>query len=275
MLFLAVGAGLFVLAYAAGEAADRRGDARVLLISLAFLATGGFLGLHALGTPASCSRDEHAGFKVAIPVGLLVLAALFAVASAFVDVRPDVRAAGVVRHRVALRRAVLGAMAVWFAWTVAELPPLRRAQQRGRRRTACWPRSPASARSSTRVAAVRYWFVYRDRLEPAAGQRDRLLRPARRGDDRRRAHRRARLARELVGVARADRRRLPRGRLRRPPRVARRALPRRSTSPPRASAARRSACCSATSPASRRSPSARRRPRSRPCSTPTTRSRRR
>jgi hypothetical protein len=32
-----------VLAYSAGEAALRRGDARVLLIALAFLATGGFL----------------------------------------------------------------------------------------------------------------------------------------------------------------------------------------------------------------------------------------
>jgi adenylate cyclase len=49
-VFLAVGVALFVLAYAAGGAANRRGDARVLLISLAFLATGGFLGLHALGT---------------------------------------------------------------------------------------------------------------------------------------------------------------------------------------------------------------------------------
>src|SRR5262245_63642835 len=41
-LFLAVGVALFVLAFAAGSAANRRGDARVLLISLAFLATGGF-----------------------------------------------------------------------------------------------------------------------------------------------------------------------------------------------------------------------------------------
>ena len=56
VLFLSVGAVDFVLAYAAGEAAERRGDARVLLMSLAFLATGGFLALHALGTPGSSSR---------------------------------------------------------------------------------------------------------------------------------------------------------------------------------------------------------------------------
>ena len=41
----------FVLGYAAGDAANRRRDARVFLLSLAFMATGGFLGLHALGTP--------------------------------------------------------------------------------------------------------------------------------------------------------------------------------------------------------------------------------
>src|SRR5262245_4466107 len=41
VLFLAVGTGAFVLAYLAGQAADRRGDARVFLLSLAFLVTGG------------------------------------------------------------------------------------------------------------------------------------------------------------------------------------------------------------------------------------------
>src|SRR5688500_13521036 len=59
-LFLAVGVGVFVLAYAAGGAANRRGDARVLLISLAFLSTGGFLRLHALGTAGVLFTHEHA-----------------------------------------------------------------------------------------------------------------------------------------------------------------------------------------------------------------------
>ena len=76
-LFLTVGLGVFVLAFAAGDAANRRGDARVLLISLAFLATGGFLGLHALGTAGVLFTHEYAGFKIANPVGL-VLASLFA-----------------------------------------------------------------------------------------------------------------------------------------------------------------------------------------------------
>ncbi len=76
MLFLTVGAVDFLLAYAAGEAAKRRGDARVFLLSLAFLATGGFLGLHAFGTAGVLFDEPLAGFKVAIPVGCCV-AALF------------------------------------------------------------------------------------------------------------------------------------------------------------------------------------------------------
>src|SRR5687768_15141785 len=122
IVFLAVGVGVFMLAYAAGAAATRRGDARVLLISLAFLATGGFLGLHALGTAGVLFTHGYAGFKVANPVGLVV-AALFALASAFVDLRPSL-APRVMRHRAALRRTVLAAVAVWFVWTILELPPL-------------------------------------------------------------------------------------------------------------------------------------------------------
>ncbi|HET9561328.1 MAG TPA: hypothetical protein VFP01_04435, partial [Propionibacteriaceae bacterium] len=36
-----------VLAYVTGEAAGRRGDARLLYVSLAFLSSAGFLALHA------------------------------------------------------------------------------------------------------------------------------------------------------------------------------------------------------------------------------------
>jgi hypothetical protein len=56
VVFGIAGAVAFVLGYAAGEAANRRGDARVLLLSLAFMATGGFFALQPSGRPASCSR---------------------------------------------------------------------------------------------------------------------------------------------------------------------------------------------------------------------------
>src|SRR5947207_10154705 len=87
VVFGLVGAVAFILGYAAGEAANRRGDARVLLLSLAFMATGGFLGIHALGTPEVLFSQDYAGFQVAIPVGLLA-SAVFAFGSAFVDFRP-------------------------------------------------------------------------------------------------------------------------------------------------------------------------------------------
>src|SRR5215203_4051365 len=40
-----------VLAYATNAAAARHRDARVILVSLAFLVAAGFFGLHALATP--------------------------------------------------------------------------------------------------------------------------------------------------------------------------------------------------------------------------------
>jgi hypothetical protein len=55
VVFGFVGAVALVLGYAAGEAAKRRGDARVLLLSLAFMATGGFMGFTRSERPASSS----------------------------------------------------------------------------------------------------------------------------------------------------------------------------------------------------------------------------
>jgi adenylate cyclase len=122
VVFGLVGALAVALGYGAGEAANRRGDARVLLLSLAFMATGGFVWLHAVGTPSILFSREHAGFQVAIPVGLLV-SAFFAFGSAFVDLRPEVGDV-LIRRRTLLRVGVLVAIAAWFAWTVADLPPL-------------------------------------------------------------------------------------------------------------------------------------------------------
>jgi adenylate cyclase len=162
-----VGTIAFVLGFAAGEAANRRGDARVLLLSLAFMATGGFMGLHALGTQGVLFSGDHSGFKVAIPVGLLVSAG-FAAASAFVDVRPEF-ARLAMRHRRLLRATVLAAMGGWFVWTVLNLPPLD------------GPDSEAARGSLLAVFAIvgtivyavsaaRYWTLFRQRpnLLPAA-----------------------------------------------------------------------------------------------------------
>jgi hypothetical protein len=112
IVFGIVGLVAFLLGYAAGEAATRRGDARVLLLSLAFMATGVFLALHALGTPGILFTRDLAGFKVAIPVGLL-LSAVFAAGSAFVDLSPGVGAL-VIRRRTVLRAGLVAATGAWL-----------------------------------------------------------------------------------------------------------------------------------------------------------------
>ena len=53
-----------VLAYATHAAAARHRDARVILVSLAFLAAAGFLGLHALATPGVLLHGPNTGFTI-------------------------------------------------------------------------------------------------------------------------------------------------------------------------------------------------------------------
>ena len=161
VVFGIVGATAFLLGYAAGEAANRRGDARVLLLSLAFMATGGFLGLHAIGTPEILFSQEYAGFQVAIPVGLLV-SAVFALGSAFVDVRPGI-APILIRRRALLRIAVLVAMGLWFAWTVASLPPLRGPGSEAAAANGLVAVIAVVGTTMYAVSAGRYWAIYRRR----------------------------------------------------------------------------------------------------------------
>jgi len=58
----------------ASEAAARRDDDRTFLVSMALLASAGFLGLHALATPGVLLDHTTAGFSVAARVGLLLAA---------------------------------------------------------------------------------------------------------------------------------------------------------------------------------------------------------
>ena len=80
-LVLAVAVLNVALAYFTNEAALRRGDARLVLISLAFLASAGFLGLHALATPGVIVSAPNLGFVIATPI-VLTIAAVFAAFSA-------------------------------------------------------------------------------------------------------------------------------------------------------------------------------------------------
>jgi adenylate cyclase len=110
-----------VLAYATGDAAARRGDARLSHVSLAFLSSAGFLGLHALATPGVRLDAPNLGFAVATPVGV-ALGSLFAVRST----REFSGDAAVAEVRLArrLRWVLLALMLVWGVVSLAGLPPL-------------------------------------------------------------------------------------------------------------------------------------------------------
>jgi adenylate cyclase len=109
-----------VLGYAVGVAARRRRDARLFLVSLAFVSAAGFLGLHALATPGVLI-GKNSGFELATPVGL-VLAGLFAAASGL-PLRPRA-AERVLQWSWPLIVALSVVMAGWAAVSLAELEPL-------------------------------------------------------------------------------------------------------------------------------------------------------
>ena len=107
-----------VLAYATGEAARRRGDSRLFLISLAFLVSAGFLGMHALATPGVLLDGKNAGFVIATPIGLLGAGALAALSA---------RVGGTDIGRLQpLRAFVVVGLVLWGAWSLSSLPPLDR-----------------------------------------------------------------------------------------------------------------------------------------------------
>ncbi|HEX6576903.1 MAG TPA: adenylate/guanylate cyclase domain-containing protein [Jiangellaceae bacterium] len=120
-LVLASAAISAVLAYGTGVAALRRGDARVLLVSLAFLAAAGFLGLHALATPGVLLQTPNAGFVVATPIGIALGSVLAAMSG--VDLSGS-RAVSAMRLGRGLRVALLALMVLWAVVSLAQLPPL-------------------------------------------------------------------------------------------------------------------------------------------------------
>ena len=110
------------LAYVTNEAASRHADARIFLVSLAFLLSAGFLGLHALATPGALLPEPNAGFVIATPVGL-ILAALVSAASVSPLAGPHAKA--VLGHRQLLRGSAIGLLVAWGAVSLLRLDPLR------------------------------------------------------------------------------------------------------------------------------------------------------
>jgi adenylate cyclase len=102
-------------------AARRRRDARLFIVSLAFGAASGFLGLHALATPGVLLGGTNAGFELATPVGLVLGGVLAALSG--LELGPGA-SARVIRLSVPLMGALAAVLVVWAAVSVSEVPPL-------------------------------------------------------------------------------------------------------------------------------------------------------
>ncbi len=161
-LVVLVGALSFAIGFLLAEAAARRADARVLLIGVAFLATSGYLVLHALATPGVLLAEKNAGFQIASAIGLLE-AGLFAAASA-VRFHPET-SAFLVRYRGVIYGLLVLHMAAWAAISLSTLPPLDD------------PLTPEDTRGPLAALAVvgllaygfgvwRYWQLYREPQRP-------------------------------------------------------------------------------------------------------------
>jgi class 3 adenylate cyclase len=99
----------------------RRADARLFLVSLAFLAAAGFLALHALATPGVLLDTPNQGFVIATPVGLLIASGFAAVSAMRL---PPRRAGAIIARARALRGGLLVLMIVWGALSLASFAPL-------------------------------------------------------------------------------------------------------------------------------------------------------
>ena len=94
-LVIAIAVVNVTLGLLAGEAARRLGDARLFLVSMAFIASAAFLGLHALATPGVLLEGGNTGFVIATPIGLLIAGGFAAASALDLEQRGD----AVMRHR--------------------------------------------------------------------------------------------------------------------------------------------------------------------------------
>ncbi|GAA0980815.1 hypothetical protein GCM10009555_047980 [Acrocarpospora macrocephala] len=121
-LILAVAGVNLVLGALISQAATRRKDARLFLVSLVFLSSAGFFLLHGLATPKIFLDGGTVGFDLAQPVGLTI-ASIFA----FLAGLPlgERQAATVLRAQLPLRVLLATIMIAWgFASLVPGLTPL-------------------------------------------------------------------------------------------------------------------------------------------------------
>jgi class 3 adenylate cyclase len=102
-------------------AAHRNDDARLYLTALGFVASAGFLGLHAFVTPAVVIATPSVAFNFATPVGL-VLAAVFAAWASLDHSDPVSRV--IVGRRALLAAVVAAALLAWAVLSIVPGSPL-------------------------------------------------------------------------------------------------------------------------------------------------------
>jgi class 3 adenylate cyclase len=116
-----------VLGLLASEAARQREDPRLFLVSMALLASSGFLALHALATPGVVVHDRNAGFVIATPVGLLLAAGFAASSAASLERQSELGS-----WQAWVRLALAAVFVIWAVVSLAELPPLDHAPEEER-----------------------------------------------------------------------------------------------------------------------------------------------
>lgn len=152
------------LGWAIGVTARRRADARLFLVSLAFVAAACFLGPHALATPGVLLGGPNEGFVIATPVGLLFASGFALWSSMRLD---GERARWVIARSGWLRLGVLAVVAVWGGWSLAAVAPLD-GMLPGETATAELWILGAPGVLLYAIAAIRYFKLARERSSPLA-----------------------------------------------------------------------------------------------------------
>ena len=150
------------LGIAVGEAARRHGDARLLLVSLTFVASAGFLGLHALATPQVLLAGRTPGFVIATPVGLFFGAGFAALSSLDLE---GAGGAALVRRQWLLRGGLGLLLVVWAVLSLGGLPPFDRVIAEDAAEVPVAVLGVAGVVLYV-IAAARYWRLYRRRPAP-------------------------------------------------------------------------------------------------------------
>jgi class 3 adenylate cyclase len=145
------------------EAVARR-DARLVLVSMGFVASAAFFTAHALTTPRVVATGPGPGFSLSMPVGLLVAAGCAALSTVKWS---DAASEWVVARAGAVRYGVLAAAVMWVFLSLNEVPPFDRVLDPGDYRAVVGPFTIVTILLFG-FAAARYWRLHRRRPSPVA-----------------------------------------------------------------------------------------------------------